>query len=135
MKPTFIDTNIFLRFLVKEDEGSYKASAALLTAIGEGKALGFTSVLVIAEIVWVLHSFYKFPRDKIANAIQSLLELPNLEVEQDSIIHGALDYFLQTKAGFIDCYNHAWMVDHGIERVATFDSDWDTFNDVSKMKL
>ncbi|MBI3334934.1 MAG: PIN domain-containing protein [Candidatus Portnoybacteria bacterium] len=135
MKPTFIDTNIFLRFLVKEDERSYKASANLLKAIAEGDVLGFTSVLVIAEIVWVLNSFYKFPRDKIANAVQSLLELPNLEVEQDPIIHGALDYFLQTKAGFIDCYNHAWMVEHGIDHVATFDSDWDTFNDVSRAKL
>lgn len=135
MREIFVDTNIFLRFLVRDNEKQYRAARTLFLKIKQGKISGFTSLLVVAEIVWVLDSFYHFSREKIITALQSLLEFPNLEVEQAPIIREALRFFGKRGNDFLDCYNYAKAIQRGTTRIASFDADWDRFKGVERINL
>lgn len=134
MKRVFVDTNIFLRFLLKDVPSQAKSAKELLTKIKNGKISGFTSILVVVEIIWVLDSFYNFPKKQIIIAIRSLIELPNLEIEEARLIREALSVWEHTKAGFIDCYNYLKACREDIYHIASFDIDWDTFDNVKRLK-
>jgi len=58
MTSRFIDTNIFLRYLTNDDPVKAKRAEVLFRDAVHGKAVLTTSLLVIAEIVWTLESFY-----------------------------------------------------------------------------
>jgi predicted nucleic-acid-binding protein len=68
----FIDTNVFLRFLVADDVRSYECCKEFLEAVEGKRFKASTSSLVFAEMAWVLQSFYQFPRTKISEALNLL---------------------------------------------------------------
>ena len=66
----FIDSNIFLRALIQENVQSFQICSDLLRQIESRKINAVTSDLVLAEIVWVLTSYYKRPRSEIVKSIE-----------------------------------------------------------------
>ena len=76
----FIDSNIFLRTLLRDKEGSFKDCVKFLNKIKRGEIKAFTSNLVFAEINWTLLRFYKFPKEKIIAGLYSILKLRNLKI-------------------------------------------------------
>ena len=52
----FLDTNILVRYLIRDDEEKALACLTLLERAGRGEEKLVTSDLVIAEVVWVLGS-------------------------------------------------------------------------------
>lgn len=76
----FIDSNIFLRLLIREDEKVYQCCYSLIEAIKKGKLEATTSNLVLAEIAWTLSSYYKFPKDRVVLALESIVNLSNLSI-------------------------------------------------------
>lgn len=103
MKKYFVDSNIFLRFLIKDDEQKFKRCQQFFEDVEAGKIKIIISPLVLAEIVWVLGSFYKFGKQKILQALQAIILLKNLKIRDKSDIIAALALFEQTEAKFIDC--------------------------------
>jgi len=102
-KPLFIDTNIFLRTIVKENEKTFKECLAFLKAVNDGKIKAVTSTLVILEINFVLLSFYKFPKARVQLALESILNLPRLKIVDRFDIHEAMEMYKKTKIKFVDC--------------------------------
>lgn len=90
----FVDTNIFLRFLTNDDPIKAKKAEALFKAAVNGKQRLRTSLLVIAEIVWTLESFYELPKEDIANKIAMILNTPHLTCSEAPLIRRALDLYL-----------------------------------------
>jgi predicted nucleic-acid-binding protein len=80
MASHFVDTNVFLRFLTNDDPVKAKRAEALFREAVRGKAKLATSVLVIAEIVWTLESFYKLEKADIATKVEKILHTPNWNV-------------------------------------------------------
>jgi len=57
---TGLDTNILVRFFVKDDlEQSRRAKELLRTLTPESP--GFVSLVALAEMIWVLRSQYRMP--------------------------------------------------------------------------
>lgn len=98
----FIDTNIFLRTLIKEDEKSFKDCYQFLEAVRMNKIKGVTSCLVIAEIAWTLSSYYQFSRQDIAKALESVSNLRGLKVVDDYELPLALLFYRSKNVKFID---------------------------------
>lgn len=98
----FIDTNIFLRTLIKEDETSFKNCYHFLEAIRYNKIKGITSSLVMAELAWTLSSYYQFKREDIAKALESVSNLRGLKVVDGYQISLALLYYQSKSVKFID---------------------------------
>ena len=69
----FVDTNVFLRFFVNDVAAQYEKARVLFEAAEAGKIKLETSELVIAEIVWVLESFYGFARKEVTEVLSTLL--------------------------------------------------------------
>ncbi len=119
--PIFVDTNVFLRFFVKDVEPQYEKAGSLFERAEAGKLKLETSELVIAEIVWVLESFYGFTKKEIVEVLTILLESRNLKIESASRIAAAVEIYSSRNIDFIDAYNIAYMKSKSYKKVATFD--------------
>ncbi|MCG8457504.1 MAG: type II toxin-antitoxin system VapC family toxin [Holophagales bacterium] len=117
----FVDTNVFLRFLTNDLPEQADRAARLFRQATEGRARLATSVMVIAEIVWVLESYYGLAKAEIASMVESILSTPNLQCDEAEIVLRAADFYATKNVDFIDAY-HAHLLPHRrIGRIATFD--------------
>lgn len=121
MDEVFVDTNVFLRFLTNDDARKAKRAEALFKEAVEGKARLRTSLLVIAEIVWTLESFYGLEKKEIADKIAVILNTPNLICPDAALIRLALDTYAQENIDFIDAYHAFYLKNEGLKRIATYD--------------
>ena len=121
VEPVFIDTNVFLRFFVRDVEAFYLKARELFERAENGELKLETNDLVIAEIVWVLESYYDFSRSEIKNVIDAILETRNIKVANHARVKEAIDLYASGKMDFIDAYNIAFIKAKKYKTVATFD--------------
>ena len=69
-----LDTNVFLRFLVRENEKDYQESIRLFRNIKSARVRALVPGIVLAEIGWVLNSYYNTPRDQTAQKIEGIVK-------------------------------------------------------------
>ena len=93
----------------------------LLHRAASGQITLVTSVMVIAEIVWTLESFYKLPKPAIQEKILAILNTPGIEVEEYSRVLQAVVMYAEQNVDYIDAYNAAWLLDHDMNLMYTFD--------------
>ena len=72
MKRYFIDSNILLRVIARDSEKSFRECFDFLQKVESGKINAVTSNIVLAEVVWVLDSFYEMNKTKIAEALERM---------------------------------------------------------------
>lgn len=98
----FLDTNVFLRYLVKDHTRMFQETQKLFEAIERRRCDAITCSHVYAEIVWVLQSFYAYDRDVISHIMQTIADSP---IIIDDRIHmpRALNFYAEHRAKFIDC--------------------------------
>ncbi len=75
-----IDTNIFLRFLVKENEKDTAECIKLFQDIKSTKVNAMVPGIVLAEVGWVLGSYYKTPRNTVAKKIEGIINYKGLKI-------------------------------------------------------
>lgn len=121
MANLFVDTNVFLRFLTNDDPTKAKRAEVLFQDAVRGKITLVTSLLVIAEIVWTLESFYKLEKQAIAAKVEKILNTPNLECPQAPLLFTALDLYVHENIDFIDAYNAFYMREFGFTQIVTYD--------------
>jgi predicted nucleic-acid-binding protein len=80
-----------------------------------------TSLLVIAEIIWTLESFYKLEKPDIAAKVEKILNTPNLDCPETPLLFMALDLYVQANIDFVDAYNAFHMRDRGLTQLLTYD--------------
>ena len=89
MTKLFVDTNVFLRFLTNDDPVKAKRAGILFRQATKGQTQLFTSLLVIAEIIWTLESYYHLGKADIASKVETILNTPNLLcAETEMIVYG-----------------------------------------------
>ncbi|OGC49578.1 hypothetical protein A3F07_02325 [candidate division WWE3 bacterium RIFCSPHIGHO2_12_FULL_38_15] len=99
----FIDTNVFLRFLLKDDPDSYEEVVKLFELVEEGKVKPYTSNIVILEIIYVLVKTLKISRTEVLRDIQDLFSMRGLIILEKTNTKEALKIFKQTGVKFADC--------------------------------
>jgi predicted nucleic-acid-binding protein len=117
----FVDTNVFLRFFVRDSETFYEKAKELFEKAETGEAKLETSDLVIAEIVWVLESYYDFTRTEIGEVIDTILETRNVKVVNHARVKEAIGLYASGKKDFVDAYNISYIRTRGCKKMATFD--------------
>lgn len=121
----FIDTNIILRYLTKDDPQKEKKCAELFQRTSMGKEVLFTSSLVIAEVVWVLERFYKLNRTQVAVYIEKILNTPFLECDEKDVLFSAVGLYSLKKIDFIDAYNAVIIESKSIDTIYSYDFHFD----------
>ncbi len=85
-KRVFIDSNIFLNFLLRE-EGFYEGATSLLTRIEKGDMEGITTLINIMKILSVLRKRSTAKDNEIVKDVEKIGEIQNLEIIIPSEIH------------------------------------------------
>jgi predicted nucleic acid-binding protein len=121
MASLFVDTNVFLRFLTNDDPAKAKRAESLFRDALRGKIRLATSLLVIAEIIWTLESFYKVEKSDIAAKVEKILNTPNLDCPEAPLIFMALDLYVHENIDFVDAYHGFYMREQGLTQILTYD--------------
>ena len=117
----FVDTNVFVRYLTGDDEKKAAAFESLLVQASSGKIRLVTSEIVIAELVWVLESFYKLKPSDIAELIRAILNTEGLRIKGSDLIEKTLEVYESQNIDFIDAHIIAYMQSSHIETLYSFD--------------
>jgi len=104
MKTCFIDTNLFIRYLTNDDPQKADRVEKLLRQAGRGEIKLITAEIILAEIVWVLESYYNLEKASIAEMLKAILATPGLEVLNGKIVANALPYYANQNIDFVDAY-------------------------------
>ena len=121
MADFFVDTNVFLRFLTNDDATKAQRAEALFKKAIAGKVRLETSLLVIAEIIWTLESFYRLAKADIAEKVGKILNTPNLECPSADFVLEALDISVTKNVDFIDAYHGVMLREAGMLKILTYD--------------
>lgn len=116
----FVDTNYFLRFLLKDNKSQYLQVKNLFLEAAQGKIELISSSTVFFEIHFVLKSFYK--KDKLF-LIEILTEILNLSVvfPEKQLLQESTRLWEKSAVSLEDCYNIAFSRVIGAEEFKTFD--------------
>ena len=99
-----LDTNIVVRMLVQDDTAQlHRVRRAIEEGCSEDDP-GLINSIVLVELVWVLGSVYGYGRKEITRAVESLLQVRELEVQCQSEVWEALIVYRSGKADFADCF-------------------------------
>jgi predicted nucleic acid-binding protein len=123
----FVDTNVFLRFLTRDDPTTFERCRRLFEQAVAGSFTLRTSELVIAEIVWTLLSYYDLPKSVVIEKVGQILNTPGLVVTNQEVLIEALVLWSRHSCDFIDAYNAALMRRDGLIELISYDADFDLF--------
>ena len=104
MKKVFVDTNLFIRYLVNDIHEQVDKVENLLDLAQKGEVAPVTGPPVFFEMAWTLKSFYNLSRIKIYECLSSILGIPGLEVIDIDILEDALELYRNSSADFSDAY-------------------------------
>ena len=129
----FVDTNIFIRYLTRDDQQKYKACLQFFQQAERSEIELTTSSEIISEVVFVLSSkFYKLPRPVIQSTLSKLLGLPGFRLPERSIYFRALNLFATHAIDYEDCMTVARMEQQDIATVYSYDRDFDRFGQLMR---
>ncbi len=111
-----VDTNLLVRLVTRDHPGQTAATEAFVA----GGA--WVSHLVLMEAMWVLDSAYGLGPEKIATAVEMLLEHSELTIQEPDTVTAGLRSFQRWPAlGFSDCLILAVARKAGHLPLGTFD--------------
>ena len=97
-----VDTNILVRFLVRDDEKQAIAVYKRLKRAEQSRESLLVPLLVVLETVWVLKSAYRKSRDEILDTLDDLRRMPVFVFERNDVLQAALAEGRTTKADIAD---------------------------------
>ncbi len=132
MERKFVDTNIFLRYLTKDDPSKYDRCRELFKNAIEGKIALATSGIVIAELIWTLLSYYKIPKVEVIEKVSIIVGTDELYMPDKEMIADALVLYGRKNIDYIDAYNAVLMRYHGLNEIYSYDEDFDVIEGMKR---
>jgi predicted nucleic acid-binding protein len=132
MDHKFVDTNVFLRYLTKDDPSKYERCRQMFKSALEGEITLSTSEMVIAELIWTLLSYYKVPKAEVVEKVSVILGTENLFVPGKDILADALVLYARKNVDFIDAYNAVFMKYQGLREIYSYDEDFETIEEIER---
>lgn len=133
MKRVYVDANVILRFLTGDPPEMAAAARALFDAVEKGLVILMIDEIIVAEVVWVLKSFYGYPNEEIARIVSQLLSHDGLEADDKPGLLAALNLFAEKNIDFADALVAVHMRQRGIQEIFSFDRHFDRLPDVTRL--
>ena len=134
MPQPLIDTNIFLRHLIGEPEEQAQKATAYLEKIEQGELKVITTTAVMFEVVFTLERYYKRSKTEIRDLILPLLELPNIKIEGKQSLRKIFNIYINKNISFIDSYHVMFMEKEGLDKIVSFDRDFDRIETLKRLE-
>ncbi len=132
MEKKFVDTNIFLRYLTGDDPPKYERCRGLFKRAVEGELDLSTSVMVIAELIWTLLSYYKVAKAEVVEKVSVIIGSENIFIPDKNLLADALVLYSRKNIDFIDAYHVIFMKYHGFREIYSYDEDFDIIEDIQR---
>jgi predicted nucleic-acid-binding protein len=104
LKKVFIDTNLFIRYLVDDIPSQVDKVERLFDLAERGEIVLVTGPPVFFEVAWTLKSFYKMNRKGIYECLSGIIGIKGLVITDLDVIEEALELFNGTSTDFSDAY-------------------------------
>ncbi|GIK56202.1 MAG: PIN domain-containing protein [Chloroflexi bacterium] len=125
MNKACVDANVILRFLLNDPLPMAQEAATLFQAVANGQLILLVDDLIVAEMVWVLKSFYKQDVVTIATTLRDFLLQDGIETADKPTVLHALTLFETKNVDFVDALLAARMMNKGMATVFSFDRHFD----------
>ena len=99
-----IDTNVFLRFLLKDVSSQHEQAKELFDKAKKGKIKLIVPQIVVFEIVFALTKYYFVSKEETISKMKTLLTTEYFQVQDKEILIPALDLFTTSNLSFPDCF-------------------------------
>ena len=97
-----LDTNVLMRYLTQDDPVQSAKATEILERRLTAKNPGFVSIVAMVETVWVLDRAYGLTAQEIATAVERLLQVEVLTIENEQEVFTAMVALKQGRGSFAD---------------------------------
>ena len=134
----FLDTNVILRYLTRDDEAKAEACYRLFQRAKRGEEELLTCEAIVTEVVYVLSSSrapYRLSHEEIRARLLPILTLRGLKLPQKRVYLRALDLYASSPfLDFEDALAVAHMEQRGITEIASYDKDFDRVTGLQRIE-
>ncbi len=130
----FLDTNIILRFILRDHPIYSPKSEIIIKKIEKGEVKVYISWPAILEVVFVLQNSLKLPKKEITEKLLPIFHLENVHLEQRGLLDIIFKYYTDKNISLTDAYNAALMQKKKIKQIYSFDEDFDKFPQIEKLE-
>ena len=119
-----LDTNVLVRYLAQDDPKQAAAATRLIEKELSAAERGFISLVVLAELCWVLKRLYSASADELLAAVEDLLNTPQFHLERRELVAltvRTLKAGKGARAGFVDALIAQLAALEGCSRTVSFD--------------
>ena len=98
-----VDTNVILRYLLRDEPSHYEKAKDLFEKVrtGEEKIIILESVIV--ESVYILTKFYNVPKQVASEKLKNLLHYKGIANSDKNELSVALTLYSENNIDFVDC--------------------------------
>lgn len=126
----FVDTNILIRHLT----GDPPRQAALATrSLDEADEL-LLADLVVAQVVYVLESFYEVERARVVDLVRAVLAFDRMRVVDEELLLRAVEVYEIHRLDFAEAHLVASAERSGVGTVASFDRSIDRVRTIRRVE-
>ncbi|MBO1348798.1 MAG: PIN domain-containing protein [Hormoscilla sp. GUM202] len=104
MNDMWLDANVSIRLITTEPPELFQRSLRLVERADRGEVTLRLLPMVVAEVIWVLRSFYQYPRTQIAELLLPLVTRQGVVLEEADIVIAALDRMAIANLDFLDAF-------------------------------
>lgn len=117
----FVDTNVLIRHLTGDPPDQAERATAFLARADEL----LLPDLVVAEVVYVLESFYEVPAHEVARLVRSVIAFASIRTLDPALLLRSLEVYETHRIDFAEAYLVASAEAAGIPDVISFDRSID----------
>lgn len=119
-----LDTNVLVRYLAQDEPKQAALATRLIEEELSAAMPGFISLVVLAELCWVLKRLYGASQAELAATAEDLLNTAQFHMERREVVQAAILHGRGGKgarAGFIDVLIAQVAAAAGCSRIVSFD--------------
>ena len=124
----FVDTNVLIRHLTGDPPAQASRATRFLAEADELLLVD----LVVAEVVYVLESFYDVERSRVAELVRSIIAFAAMQVADEELLLRAVEVYELDRLDFADAYLVASAERTGVDAIASFDRSIDRVTTVTR---
>ena len=117
-----VDTNVLARLFVTDDERQHLISTQFFLARSSADP-AFVSLVVVAELAWLLSDAYEFAYGSIIEVFQRMLDSPDFVIERSDLLLRTLELGRERRIDIADSLIAALAREAGSEHTVTFDRE------------
>ena len=112
----FLDTNVLIRHLTGDPPAQVRRATTFLARAEELLLPG----VIIAEVVYVLESFYEVERQRVAELVRAIIGFPAIVVVDEALLLRELEVYEVERLDFAEAYLVASAEASGVGAIASF---------------